>query len=181
MLHFIYETLPVISTFLICGFALMKGDEPERYVSIITFVAWVSSNLIIWQKIDYRTTTNLLFAIDLVVLAAFCVAARKFDRTWMIVISAMQALQIVIHIARDAGIGIDNHTYYYALTVSGYGQLITMLVGTAIAWRERAALASFGIVDQSRTSFPESARSISSSVLSTPKIATKDPNRGPWF
>jgi hypothetical protein len=181
LLQFVYETLPVVTTLLICGFALMKGDEPERYVSTITFVAWVSTNLIIWQKLDYHTTTNLLFAIDIVVLASLGVLAWKFARVWVILITALQALQIVIHIARDIGFKIDDHTYYYALTVSGYGQLIAMLVGTIIAWRERSALASFGIVAQPAVSSPASARSIRPSVLSTPKMATNDPKRGPWF
>jgi len=179
--QFFQEILPIASTIGVCGVALLKGDEPERYGSTIMFVAWVSSTLLIWQRLGNVTLTNLLFGIDLVVLISLSALTWTYRRAWLVITTILQVLQIFSHIARDLGAKIDNLTYYYALTVSGYAQLLAILVGTVIAWRERAALASFGIVDQPGASAPASARSIRSSVLSTPKIATKDPNRGPWF
>jgi hypothetical protein len=172
-----------VSTLAINGVALLKGDQPERYGAIIMFVAWVGSNLLLYSDISHNALalTNGLFAIDIVVLLSLAGLAWTSRRAWAIIATILQALQVFIHVARDMGLPISDLTYFYALTVSGYGQLAAVLVGTLIAWRERAALASFGIVDQPGANSPASARAMRSSVRSTPKIATKDPNRGPWF
>jgi hypothetical protein len=173
--------LPVIATLVACGIAFLKGDNSERHGAMIMFVAWVSGNLIIQQKLAHGTT-ELLFAIDVVVFGALAALAWTSRRAWAILASLAQAFQILVHIALEMGLRIDELTYIIALSISGYGQLLALAVGAVIAWREREALASFGIVVQpDEASSPARARSISASVFSTPKIATKDPNRGPWF
>lgn len=178
MSKLIFVDLPIAATLLICGLAMLKGDAPERQGATIMFVAWVSSNVVVREVTN---PANLLFAIDVVVLISLSALAWTTRRAWAVVASVTQALEMVIHLARDMGAEIEVHAYYAAQAVSGYVQLLALLAGTIVAWRERAALASFGIIAQPDASSPASAPSMSSSVLSTPKIATKDPNRGPWF
>jgi hypothetical protein len=172
--------LPITATVLACGFAMLKGDTPERNGALILFVGWVSGTLVAWQRLG-PITTNIFFGMDIVVLATLAALAWSCRKAWTIVASLSQALQIIVHVARDLGVKIDDVTYYNTLGIAGYGLLLALAVGTAIAWRERAALASFGIVDQSAANSPASARSTSSSARPTPKIATKHPKRGPWF
>jgi hypothetical protein len=173
MLHFLLRYSPIIATVLACGFAINGA--------LILFVGWVSATLVAWQNLGATTTTNMLFAMDIVVLIILSALAWSCRKAWAILASLAQALQIIIHVARDLGAGINDTTYYNTLAIAGYGQLLALAVGTVIAWREREALASFGIVDQSAATSPASARAMRSSVRSTPKIATKDPKRGPWF
>ncbi len=172
---------PIISNVIAFGFAITKGDAPERNGALIMLVTWVSETLVAWQNLDATVTTNILFGTDIVLLLALSALAWSCRRAWAIVTCLAQALQIIVHVARDLGAQISDATYYNTLGVAGYCQTLALVVGTAIAWRERAALASFGIVDQPWAKSPASARSIRSSVRSTPKMATKDPNRGPWF
>jgi hypothetical protein len=176
------SALPVLTTILACAFAMIKGDTPERYGATMMFVAWVCGVTILLQKQGAVITTNLLFAVDIVVFLVFCVLANGYRRGWIIVVALAQALEIVIHIAREIGMRIDNLTYIYTLSIAGYVEILALAAGTFIAWRERDALASFGIVAHpDDANSPDRAASISASVFSTPKIATKDPNRGPWF
>jgi hypothetical protein len=175
------EAFVIASTLAVTGLALLKGDQPERYGVAIMFVAWVGSNLLMDQPLDRATLTNALFAIDIVVLISLAGLAWASRRAWAIFATVMQALQVFIHVARDMGLPINDLTYFYALTVSGYGQLAAVLLGTIVAWRERAALASFGIVDQPGASSPASARATRSSLDAPPKIATRDRNRASWF
>lgn len=179
------EAFVIASTLAVTGLALLKGDQPERYGVAIMFVAWVGSNLLMDQSsfhgLDRATLTNALFAIDIVVLLSLAGLAWASRRAWAIFATVMQALQVFIHVARDMGLPIGNLTYFYALTVSGYGQLAAILLGTIIAWRERAALASFGIVDQPGASSPASARATRSSLASPSKTAARERNRASWF
>ncbi len=181
MKFFIFTALPIIATIVACGLALLKGDTVERNGATIMFVAWLSGNLMLLQKLG-PATTNLLFAIDVVLFLSLSGLAWNSRRAWAVLAALTQALGILIHVSRDAGLPIDALTYFITLSIVGYSQLIALLVGTIVAWREREALASFGIDAQSaEASSPAKARSISPSVFSTPKMATKDPNRGPWF
>ena len=178
-MDFFIADLPIIATLLASGFAILKGDAPERNGAFILFVTWVSQTLVAWQNLG-AVTTNILFGMDIVVLATLSALAWSCRKAWAIVASLAQALQIIIHVARDLGAQISDSTYYETLAIAGYGQLLALAVGTVIAWREREALRSFGLIDQDGN-VVANARSTSSSVLSTPKMATKDPNRGPWF
>jgi hypothetical protein len=180
VISFFAYYLPIVANVLALGFAILKGDAPERNGALILFVTWVGQSLVAWQNFQ-AAATNILFAMDIVVLATLSALAWSCRKAWAIMASLGQALQIIIHVARDLGVKISDSTYYDTLDIAGYGILLALTVGTAIAWRERAALASFGIVDQPGANSPASARSTRSSVRSTPKIATKDPNRGPWF
>jgi hypothetical protein len=159
---------------------MLKGDAPERNGALILFVSWVSACLVAGQNLDATVTTNILFGIDIVVLATLSALAWSCRKAWAIVASLTQALQIIVHVARDLGAQISDSTYYDTLAIAGHGMALALVIGTAIAWREREALRSFGLIDQDGN-VVANARSTSSSVLSTPKIATKDPNRGPWF
>jgi hypothetical protein len=178
--QFLITTLPIVLTVVGCGLALLKGDAAEKQGATIMFVAWISENFVMMQKLAHGTT-NLLFAIDVVLLLALCGVAWTCRRAWAVLASMAQAMAVLIHIMREMGVRIDGLTYFITLSIAGYGQLLALIIGTVIAWRERAALASFGIVAQPDDSSPASARSIRPSVFSTPKMATKDPNRGPWF
>lgn len=181
MAAFLSLYFPIIANVIAFGFAITKGDAPERNITLILLVAWVSETLVAWQDLNATLTTNILFGMDIVVLVTISALAWSCRRAWAIVASLAQALQIIVHVARDMGAQISDSTYYHTLGVAGYCQTFALVVGTAIAWRERAALASFGIVDQPGARSPTSARSMRSSVRRTPKMATKDPNRGLLF
>lgn len=171
--------LPILANILACGFAILKGDAPERNGATVLFVAWVSGNLVIWQNLG-AITTNILFALDIVVFVTLSALAWSSRKAWTILASLAQALQIIVHIARELGTKISDDTYYYTLAVAGYGIVLALFIGTAVAWRERAALQSFGLIDQDGKVISK-ARSTRSSVRPPPKIAATDPNRGSWF
>lgn len=180
MADFISIYLPIIANVIAFGFAITKGDAPERNIALILLVAWVSETLVAWQDLNATLTTNILFGMDIVVLVTISALTWSCRRTWAIVASLAQALQIIVHIARDMGAQINDSTYYNTLGIAGYCQTLALVIGTAVAWRERAALQSFGLIDQDGN-VVSNARAMSSSVRSTPKMATKDPKRGPWF
>ena len=102
-------------------------------------------------------------------------------RAWAVLVALLQALQIIIHISRD--LGFRSTTYLLLrLESPAMDRLFALIVGTIVAWREREALASFGITAQpADASSPAKARSIRPIVFSRPKMAAKEPKRGPWL
>jgi hypothetical protein len=166
--------------FATCGFALVKGDAQERQAGMVLFIDTVAWNFAVADVVPTEKF-SVFFWLDLVLFGTFALLSWKSVRTWPIWASAFQSIAVFVDICRNFGLKLPPFTYFSAINVSTYGVLVMLTLGTFIAWRERAALRAFGIDGQPSTSSPASARAIRSSVRPTPKMATKDPNRGPWF
>lgn len=158
---------------------MLKGDPTEQQGAAILFVTWIAWNFALAAA--NSATVYFLFAMDLVEFAAFVGLAWTSRRSWAIVAALLQSIGIIAYFARGIGVDVEEPAITAALRVAALGVRFALIAGTFVAWREREALKSFGIDPQASTSSPASARSMSSRVRATPKMATKDPNRGPWF
>jgi hypothetical protein len=179
-MHTFLLYLPALVMLACCGTALTIGSATERQGATIYFVAWIGCALVLSDH-PIGAALDAFTAIDVVVFASFVLLAWKSKRTWPICAAAFQAVELLADTARYLGVSVKATAPIYAGNVAAYGILATMVAGAWLSWREREALRSFGINAQAETSSPASARSIRSSVRPTPKMATKDPNRGPWF
>jgi len=179
-IHFtVLGALGALFMFGACGFAVASGGKTEQQGGAFTFVAWIGT-LVVEADGSAHAQWGII-AIDSILFLIFVVLATNSHRSWPIWSSAFQAIGIFEEVAHELGTKIDNLSYIFADNISGNGVIMSMAIGAFVAWRERKALKAFGIDPQLETSSPASARSISSSVRPTPKMATKDPKRGPWF
>jgi hypothetical protein len=162
-----------------CGVALSLGGTTERQGAAIYFVSWIGSMMVMGDNLAFGYLA--LTAIDVVMFGCLALLAWKSGRAWPAWASAFQAIELLADISKDLGLKVNGIAMYSAVNIASYGVIATMIIGAVVAWREREALKSFGIDDQLDSNSPARARSMSSSVRPTPKMATKDPKRGPWF
>lgn len=121
-----------------CGFAMLKGDEPERLGAGAFMIAWLASLLIQNDSNLYAIPLGL-FAIDVVTLMVFIGLAWKSRRAWPIWASGLQLLSVSSHILGMIEVRASLASFYAVMNLAGYGILITLAVGTFWAWQERRA------------------------------------------
>ncbi len=170
---------PLWITLIACAFALALGGATERQGGAIYLVGWVGSVITLNDPRPDAQFDGYLAA-DFVVFAALALLAWKSSRAWPIWACAFQAIELIVDITRDLGIKTNWMGLMSALNLSSYGSIAAMAVGTWIAWREREALKGLVTPTQFATSSPARALSMRATVRARPKMATNDPNRGPW-
>lgn len=119
-----------------CLYAFWRGGGPERAVAWIFIAAWVISITIRYvTDLVYQRPAWITLSVDTAVLIALAVVTRRANRAWPVVVTSMQLLIVLSHVART----INAHQFprvYIVMTKSWpYLQLITLLVGTILHWR----------------------------------------------
>ena len=142
MLDSLYTQIGAIAWLAICGFALWKGEQPERTGGGALLIAWLATLAIHRDSVFYQVHYFTL-AIDIIVLLTFVGLSWKSERSWSIWASGFQLLTILVQIVPMFDLRIRYHAYLGAQTVATYGVLVCLAVGTFWAWQEREAVRSF--------------------------------------
>lgn len=125
-------------TALIVGFALLKGDEPERFAAGSYAIAFLAT--LAFQDTPYVLGINPVIAvIDTILLGVFLALIWKSDRQWPIWAAAFQALVVTTHVLGLLNVRPPLAAYITVINVSAYGILIAIGVGAFWAWQERRA------------------------------------------
>ncbi|MEO5493026.1 MAG: hypothetical protein ABIR08_03250 [Sphingomonas sp.] len=113
----------------VCGYALWRGGQPERFVAIIFLVAAPLSSALYsgdsWQGMQFG-----IFAVDVVMFGVLLVVALRANRYWPIAIAAMQLLQIIGQLLKLADRDMPHIIYWISAVVWAYPMLILLLLGT---------------------------------------------------
>lgn len=123
---------------LVCAFAFLKGDEPERLGAGAYMIAWLAT-LLIQNDSDLYAIPLALFGIDLVVLLVFIGLAWKSRRPWPVWASGFQLLTVASHIFGMIEVRASLASFYAVMNIASYGILVTLAIGTFWAWQERRA------------------------------------------
>lgn len=123
---------------LICAFAFLKGDEPERVGAATYILAWFASLLVQDDGELYNFQWGMA-AIDLLVLAVFAGLAWKSRRAWPVWASALQLLAVTTHVMALIDVRPSISSFYTVLNLAAYGVIVTIGIGTFWAWQERRA------------------------------------------
>lgn len=139
MLDTIYSQVGAVITLLACGFAFWRGDKLEQFGAGAVLIAWIS---MIFAQDDTATAapTLLFFVIDFALMLAMGAIAWKSSHSWPIFAIAFQLIKIVLHATLLLGLHIGSFAYLSAFSMSNYGVLATLVIGTWNVWREHEAL-----------------------------------------
>lgn len=123
---------------LACGYAILRGDRPERWCGLLIAAAWAGSFLL-QDRAHNLAPQYAVAGLDVLLSLALLAMTLRFRRVWLIVASASQLLTAATHVAfvidpRIAALGFM--TAYY---IWSYVTLIALVWGT-----RRAALARAG-------------------------------------
>lgn len=136
-----FETLPAqigaAFVVLVCGFAFLKGDEPERIWAGAYILGWFASLLI--QDNTGPLAVFSFFAIDLVMLLFLIGMIWKARRTWPAWAAACQLIVVMSYVVALTDLQSTAAAVVTVISMAGYGVLVALAIGTFWAWQERVA------------------------------------------
>ncbi|GAA0202302.1 hypothetical protein QOZ96_001504 [Brevundimonas nasdae] len=138
MLNMLYAQVGAVFVVLICAFALLKGDEPERFGAGAYCLLWIAT-ILIQTYLDANWTNYGVFALDVLFLCLLCSLAWKARRSWPVWAAGLQLLSVMSHLLLLVDARMPSASLYTVLNLTGYGVLICLAVGTFWAWQERKA------------------------------------------
>lgn len=123
---------------LVCGFAFLKGDEPERVWAGAYVLGWFAT-LLAQDEVGVYTAQIRVFAIDVVMLMVLVGLVWKARRVWPTWAAACQLLVVMSHIVSMTDLRSPAASVIIVINLAGYGVLIALAIGTFWAWQERRA------------------------------------------
>jgi hypothetical protein len=142
LLDSLYTQIGAIAWLAVCGFALWKGEKPERTAGGALLIAWLAT-LAIHRDTMMTDVHYFTMAIDVIVLGLLVALSWKSERTWPIWAAGFQLLTILVQIVPMFDMRIRYMAYLAAQTIATYGVLVCVGVGTFWAWQEREAVRAF--------------------------------------
>ncbi|MBX7249634.1 MAG: hypothetical protein K1X35_11410 [Caulobacteraceae bacterium] len=139
MLDTWYTWIGAGAVLLICGGALWKGDRLEQWGGGLCVLAWLAT-ILIQDDVTAGLEEFALMGVDAAMLVALGALAWRGERSWPVWAAACQAITVAVHLAKFVDFRIPVLAYLTALVLASYGVLISLAIGTFVAWREREAL-----------------------------------------
>jgi hypothetical protein len=122
----------------ICGFAWLKGDEPERLVAGTYVLGWLAS-LLAQGSVGIYVFGWILGLIDVVMLIVLGAISWKSKRTWPVWGCACQLLIVMSHVLMFVDRRPGSQDFIFIINLAGYGVLLSLAIGTFWAWQDRRA------------------------------------------
>lgn len=123
---------------LTCGFAFLKGDEPERVWAGAYILGWFAS-LLAQDDVALFTAQIRIFLIDVVMLFILIGLIWKARRVWPTWAAACQLLVVMSHVVAITDLRSSASAVIAVINLAGYGVLVALAIGTFWAWQERRA------------------------------------------
>lgn len=138
MFDTLYSQIGAVVTLAVMAFAMVKGDEPERYGAGWYVLAWLGS-MLVQDDTALHSPQWGMFAIDMVGLLVFAGIAWRYRRSWPVWVCGFQSLAVMSHIMGLIDLRAPAASFYTVINLSQYGILVAIAVGTFWAWQERRA------------------------------------------
>lgn len=115
-----------------CSLAWRRGGAPERAVAFILFSATLLTMVAAASPhVVFQSLETGIFVIDVAAFLALAAVALFANRTWPMVIAALQLVTIFSHIVALMKITLP-WTYAFLLSIWSYPMLLVLVIGT---WR----------------------------------------------
>ena len=138
MFDTLYAQIGAIFVVAVCGFAFLKGDDPERIAAGAYVLGWFASLLVQDDGIQFKVQWAL-FLIDLTMLVVLGALVWKARRVWPVWATALQLLTVMSHILGIVDVRPPMQSFMIVMNLVAYGVLVCLAVGTFWAWQERRA------------------------------------------
>ncbi len=138
MFETIYSQALLAAAVLSVGFALIKGDEPER-LGGAAYALIILASLVIRDGSSLSLPRWGAMGLDVVLLLVFVGIAWQSRRSWPLWAASFQALIVTGHIMVAADLRPPRDAFAAVNNMANYGLLIALAVGTFWAWQERRA------------------------------------------
>lgn len=138
MFETLYTQIGAVLVVAVLGFAMWKGEEPERGFAGLYLVAWLAT-MLIQNRSDLFHLQYGMLAIDGVFLAFLIGLAWKTNRVWPSWALAFQLLILAGLVIPWFDARLPTWSHLAVLNLGTLGLLGSLTVGTFWVWQERRA------------------------------------------
>lgn len=138
MFETIYSQVLLAVAVLSVGFALIKGDEPERLGGAAYALVFLAS-LMIRDGSSLSLPRWGAMGLDVVLLLVFVGIAWQSRRGWPLWAASFQVLIVTGHVMVATDLRPPGEAFAAVNNMANYGLLIALAIGTFWAWQERRA------------------------------------------
>ena len=136
----IVPVLAWVALVAICGFAWLKGGQPER-LGVVIVLGGSAFALGVHLAAPAAIQPLLLLAGEGAMGLAFLMLALRYASPWLGAAMLFQAVQFSLHAYYLVGELKRDRTYALVNNIDTFGVLVCILVGSVLTWRERARAA----------------------------------------
>jgi len=130
--------LGAVFVVIVCAFAFLKGDEPERFGAGAFVLGWFATLLVQTDGSLYQAQPGV-FAVDVLMLGVLAALVWKSRRAWPVWAAAMQLLIVMSHVVIYVDLRPPAASFVTVVNLAGYGVLLALAIGTFWAWQDRRA------------------------------------------
>lgn len=112
-----------------CVYALWRGGQPERCVSVIFLIA-VPLSFMAYVPDPWRGVQWIILAIDSTMFVLLVAIAFRANRYWPMGVAAMQLLQVMGHFLKLTDPAMLHVVYWISAVVWAYPMLLLLALGT---------------------------------------------------
>lgn len=125
-----------------CTFALTLGGKTEKTAATAYLLCWLFSTLSRIGISDQQLSIFIVMLLDTALLAVFAALVWKSPSNWPVWATALQLLVATLQFLYVIDFKITVSAYITIVNVSSLGIIISLIVGTFLAWQERSVLNS---------------------------------------
>lgn len=138
MFDTVYAQIGAVLMVLVCGFAFVKGEDPERIGAGAYMLAWFAT-LLLQAETSFYETQLAMFCVDTAVLVTFCALSWKSKNSWPVWAACLQLLPVLSHALTRIDVRPPAASFYAIQNLASLGILVAIGVGTFWVWQERRA------------------------------------------
>ncbi len=134
----LWAQVGAILTVLICAFAFLKGDDPERVGAGAYMLGWFAA-LLLQDDGPLDGIPSAIVGLDLTMLIVLSAIVWRWRPTWAVWACACQLLVVMSHVMSLIDVRPAVASFYTVINLASYGVLVSLGIGTFWAWQERRA------------------------------------------
>jgi hypothetical protein len=123
---------------LVCGWALWRGDKPERLAAAAMVAAWIGTSFVLDRR--FKDIQWATLGVDFALLVVLIGLSLVFRRRWLLAASGFHLLGVATHGAMIIDPKVQATPYIVALGVWSCATVASLAVGMAALTRSRAAV-----------------------------------------
>lgn len=123
---------------VVCGWALWRGDKPERLAAAAMVAAWIGTSFVLDRR--FKDIQWATLGVDFALLVVLIGLSLVFRRRWLLAASGFHLLGVATHGAMIIDPKVQATPYIVALGVWSCATVASLAVGMAALTRSRAAV-----------------------------------------
>ncbi len=138
MFHQLLDQVLLVLMLLVCGWALWRGERPERLAAAAMVAAWIGTSFVLDRH--YKNVQWATLGVDLVLLAVLIGLSLAYRRRWLLGATGFHMLGVATHGAMIIDPKVQAPPYIAALAVWSCATVACLALGMWTLTRSRAAV-----------------------------------------